>query len=131
MAKNSTGGELYIDLGNISEDIQRDGRKFFENGLPKDLEDDAQETDTTAWGVIPTTQSVVNAFAIVENNSNAYQDVGMDGLASTQTDLEGRNEQEFFAERYLNLLNPGARARWESDPSNDDYRFFRGDAFDA
>jgi len=127
---NSTGGELYIDLGNISEDIQRDGRKFFENGLPKDLTDFAQETDTTAWGVVPTTQSVVNAFAIVENNSNAFQDVGMDGLASSQLDLDGRNEQEYFREVYLDQLTPGARQRWQNDPSNDDYRFFRGTAFD-
>lgn len=130
-SENSTGGELYIDLGNISEDVLRDGRKFFENGLPKDLTDAAQATDTTAWGVIPTTQSVVNAFAIVESNSNRYQDVGMDGLASTQTDLEGRNEQAFFQGRYLNLLPPTARARWLTDPSNDDYRFFRGSALDA
>ncbi len=127
---NSTGGELYIDLGNISEDIQRDGRKFFENGLPKNLTDFAQETDTTAWGVVPTTQSVVNAFAIVENNSNAFQDVGMDGLASSQLDLDGRNEQLFFQEVYLDQLTPGARQRWQNDPSNDDYRFFRGSAFD-
>lgn len=127
---NSTGGELYIDLGNISEDIQRDGRKFFENGLPKNLTDVAQETDTTAWGVVPTTQSVVNAFAIVENNSNAFQDVGMDGLASSQIDLDGRNEQLYFQEIYLDQLTPGARQRWQNDPSNDDYRFFRGTAFD-
>ena len=28
------GGDLYINLGNISEDILRDSRKSFENGLP-------------------------------------------------------------------------------------------------
>src|SRR5690606_30984375 len=79
---NSTGGQLYIDLGNISEDVLRDGRKFFENGLPKNTTDLSQETDTTAWGLVPTTQSVVNAFAITESNSNAMQDVGLDGLPS-------------------------------------------------
>ena len=31
---NSTGGDLYFNLGNISEDILKDGRKSFENGLP-------------------------------------------------------------------------------------------------
>ncbi len=36
---NSTGGYLYIDLGNISEDLLRDGRKAFENGLPNSLTD--------------------------------------------------------------------------------------------
>ena len=30
---NHKGGKLYFNLGDISEDILRDGRKFFENGL--------------------------------------------------------------------------------------------------
>lgn len=132
---NSTGGDFYIDLGNISEDIQRDGRKFFENGLPKDLTDTAQETDVTNWGVVPTTQSVVNAFAIVQSNSNKYQDVGLDGLSSQQADLAGRTEQNFFAE-YLQdvagvVSNAAALAAIQNDPSNDDYRFFRGAQQDA
>jgi cell surface protein SprA len=132
---NSTGGELYIDLGNISEDIQRDGRKFFENGLPKDLTDVAQETEETPWGVVPSTQSVVNAFAIVENNSNKYQDVGLDGLSSVQPDLEGRTEQTFFADYVQGVaqtvVDPAALTAIQSDPSNDNYRFFRGSRQDS
>jgi hypothetical protein len=54
----------------------------------------------------------------------------MDGLASTQTDLEGRNEVDFFRDVFLDQLTPSARARWQNDPSNDDYRFFRGTDFD-
>jgi cell surface protein SprA len=132
---NSTGGDLYFDLGNISEDIQRDGRKFFENGLPKDLTDFAQETTETAFGVVPTTQSVVNAFAIVASNSNRYQDVGLDGLSSQQADLAGRTEQSFFAD-YLQqvaqvVTDPAALTAIQNDPSNDDYRFFRGSQQDA
>ena len=30
---NTTGGQLYFDLGSVSEDILRDGKKEFENGL--------------------------------------------------------------------------------------------------
>ena len=30
----SISGELVFDLGNISEDILKDGRKQYENGLP-------------------------------------------------------------------------------------------------
>ena len=30
---NGTGGQLYMDLGSISEDVLKDGRKLFENGL--------------------------------------------------------------------------------------------------
>jgi cell surface protein SprA len=127
---NSTGGYLYIDLGNISEDIQRDGRKFFENGLPNNLSDVSSPTEETNWGVVPTTQSVVNAFALSQENSNRFQDVGLDGLASVQTDAAQRNEQSFFDD-YLNALPPSARQRWNNDPSNDDYHFFRGSDYDS
>ena len=133
-SQNSTGGDLYIDLGNLSEDVLRDGRKSFENGLPKNLTDLAQESDETAWGVVPTTQSVVNAFALVESNSNKYQDVGLDGLSSQQPDLEGRTESSFFSS-YLNAIqgvvtNPSALTGINNDPSNDNYRFFRGNDYD-
>ena len=32
--RNPQGGELYFDLGNISEDVLRDGKRLYENGLP-------------------------------------------------------------------------------------------------
>ena len=54
------GGDLYINLGNISEDILRDSRKSFENGLPGSPE--LKNIDTTAWGRVPTVQAVVHAF---------------------------------------------------------------------
>lgn len=128
---NTTGGFLYIDLGNISEDVGRDGRKSFENGLPKDANDLAATTAPTAWGVVPTTQNVVNAFALLESNSNLYQDVGLDGLASTPGQIPDRNEQDFFEDVYLNALTPAARNAVQEDPSNDDYHFFRGDDYDS
>jgi cell surface protein SprA len=132
---NSTGGDLYIDLGNISEDVLRDGRKSFENGLPNDASDAASVYDQTPWGVVPATQSVVNAFAITESNSNRYQDVGLDGLGSPAQQIAGRNESEFFSS-YLNdivgiVTDPGALQGIQSDPANDDYRFFRGQRYDS
>jgi len=129
-SQNSTGGDLYLDLGNISEDIMRDGRKAFENGLPNTATDVSAQTSDTEWGVVPLTQSIVNAFAITETNSNKFQDVGLDGLGSPGAQTTGRDESVFF-EDYLSVLNPGARNRWQSDPSNDDYRFFRGTGYDS
>lgn len=131
---NSTGGELYIDLGNISEDVLRDGRKAFENGLPNNATDASATFDRTPWGVVPTTQSVVNAFAITQTNSNKYQDVGLDGLGSPGLQIAGRNEAEFFSS-YLDAVagtvsDPAALQAIRNDPSNDDYRFFRGSAYD-
>ncbi len=135
-SQNTTGGTLYLDLGNISEDILRDGRKAFENGLPKDAQDAAAPFDPTAWGVVPTTQNVVNAFALLESNSNQYQDVGMDGLPSkpeVTNPLQG-TEQQFFSS-YVNSVasavsDPDALSRIQADPSNDDYQFFRGTSLD-
>lgn len=131
-SENTSGGDLYINLGNLSEDVLRDSRKSFENGLPKSPSDLAATTDQTAWGVVPTTQSVVNAFAITDQNTYRYQDVGMDGLANNNANAfqAGLNEQTFFAD-YLNALSPGARARWINDPSGDDYHYFRGGDYDS
>ena len=58
---NHPGGDFYFDLGNISEDILKDSRKSFENGLPVDYTNPIN-IDTTAWGRVPVQQSLVNAF---------------------------------------------------------------------
>lgn len=126
---NTTGGDLYFNLGNVSEDILRDGRKSFENGIPADGPDaNGQYTNgnvtETVWGWMPTTQVVVTAF---DNNldSRLNQDVGLDGL---RNDLEA----DFFSD-YLNSLSvdPAIQAAIEDDPSNDNYRYFRDDRWDA
>ncbi|MBP9159288.1 MAG: cell surface protein SprA [Flavobacteriales bacterium] len=132
-AGNTTGGDLYINLGNLSEDVLHDSRKSFENGLPKSPTDQAATIAQTNWGVVPTTQSVVNAFAISDqNNTYKYQDVGLDGLSSTSANAfrDTLNEQQFFGP-YLDSLLPGARTRWENDPSADDYHYFRGGDYDS
>src|SRR5258705_13968055 len=59
-ASSTTGGDLYFNLGNISEDILKDGRKSFENGLPAVT--NSNQTDTTAWGIVPVIKSIVQAF---------------------------------------------------------------------
>ncbi len=136
-SSNTTGGYLYIDLGNLSEDVLRDGRKSFENGLPKDDQDQAAATDVTAWGVVPTTQNVVNAFALLSSNSNRYQDVGLDGLPTDLLNFDGRNEKNFasfapfLAAAAANVTNPTALARIQNDPSGDNYMYFRGDQQDS
>jgi len=123
-ALNTTGGELYFNLGNISEDILRDGRKSFENGIPANGVYDPQTLTTTAWGWVPTTQVIVPAF---DNDvtTRLNQDVGFDGL---RNDLEAN----FFA-NYVNSLNvaPEVKARILADPSSDNYHYFRGDDYDA
>ena len=121
-----SGGKLYFNLGDISEDILRDGKKIFEDGLPPDGSD--ENCEFTVWGRVPTIQQIVNAF---DNNlTNRYnQDVGFDGLPSER-------ERDFFDENYLALIRnsfgTGSMAyekAW-TDPSGDDYRYCRGDYWD-
>ena len=70
------GGELYFNLGEVSEDILKDGKKFYENGLPSS--NNTYEYEETAWGRVPTTTSLVYAFDN-NNDSRKQQDVGLDG----------------------------------------------------
>ena len=117
------GGDLYFNLGDISEDILKDSRKSFENGLPTTAQ--VTNVDTTIWGRVSTLQSLVNAF---DNNpqSRKYQDVGFDGLDDT-------DEQSFY-QQYLDELkqhvNNDAYAKALADPSTDDYHYYRGSDYD-
>lgn len=121
---NAAGGDLYFNLGNISEDILKDDRKSLENGLPSD--GDAAKTDQTVWGKVPKLQPVIQAF---DNNPDArkLQDVGLDGLSTSQ-------EQQFFG-NFLNQvtpqLNANAAAALSKDPSSDDYQYYRGSQYDG
>jgi len=117
------GGDLYINLGNISEDILRDSRKSFENGLPGSAE--VKNVDTTAWGRVPTVQSVVNAFDNAVE-SRRYQDVGLDGL-------QNQDEQTYFndyLQKSLLITKPEVYQEILLDPSNDDFHYFRGSKYD-
>ena len=70
-------GELVLNLGNISEDVLKDGRKQYENGLPG--LDSNDFTAATSWGKVPATQALVYAFDASETN-RGLQDIGFDGL---------------------------------------------------
>lgn len=119
----SQGGDLYFNIGNISEDILKDGRKSIENGLPAN--DDPSKYDETNWGRVAKLQPVVQAF---DNNPavRKAQDVGLDGLSN-------ENEKIKFAKlinQIKTLLNPDAASSFENDPSSDDYGYFRGGSHD-
>jgi len=119
----STGGELYFNLGNISEDVLRDGKRLYENGLPTPTSPN-NLTDSTVWGQVPRNPiQVTNAFSN-EPADRVYQDVGFDGLTDTA-------EQRRFGP-YLSSLqgvvSPAVLAAAVTDPSGDNYRGYR-DAF--
>ncbi len=77
-AANATNtGTLTLNLGEISEDILKDGRKLYENGLPEN--GGTQPTVSTNWGKVPASQSLIYAFDTNEGN-RTVQDVGLNGL---------------------------------------------------
>lgn len=122
------GGDLYFNLGEISEDVLKDGRKFFENGLP--IDGDRSQVDSTVWGLVPKQQSTVYAF---DNTAGARdkQDVGFNGLSADQ-------EREFptyveFMNKLRTKLAPEVQTNMDADefsplrnPGTDKYRYYRG-----
>ena len=132
--QNHRGGDLYFNLGEISEDILKDEKKFFENGLPVD--GDMSQVDTTVWGKVPKQLSTVYAF---DNTSNAraLQDVGFNGLSSSEEKSGEFPAYREFLEKLRNNLSQETILRMEqdplsplSDPASDNYRYFRGADYD-
>ncbi len=114
-------GSFYINLGNISEDILPDSRKFFENGLPGPANQN-RPVDETIWGRIPLGQQITRAFDN-DNATRIQQDVGLDGY-----DDDG--ERNAFGD-YLNALRQtGAPIdQVEEDPSNDNFLYYNSPSF--
>ena len=117
------GGDLYINLGEVSEDILHDGKKFYESGMPVD---GTSSYTTTQWGRIPVQATQTYAFATT-SGSRALQDVGLNGLTDEQ-----ERSQPAYAD-FLNsvTVNDSVRAAWNQDPANDNYHYFRGSDLDA
>jgi len=124
----SDAGQMYIDLGSISEDVMRDSRQFFENGLPTGT--NLVATDMSPWGRVPIEAPVVNAF---DNNeaSRLQQDVGLDGLDNGLERTFGDIGAWFniIQSTPANILSPNFKAEVDADPSNDDFVYFRDNSF--
>ncbi len=108
-------GFLYINLGDISEDILNDNLLSSEiNGTGEVIE--------TAWGKVKPAQMVYNFPA---SNPELY-DTGLDELPDV-------DELKYFA-NYLEGIQSNCSvdvfAKVAQDPSNDDYHYFLGSDFD-
>jgi len=123
---DAPGGDLYLNLGEVSEDVLRDGKKFFENGLPVD--EDSTLFTTTVWGRVPTSTSLVYAFDNSNTDSRAKQDVGLNGLSTEQERLFPT-----YAD-YLSQIRSKVSAEiyqeFYDDPSGDTYHYYRGSDYD-
>jgi cell surface protein SprA len=118
---NTTGGKLIFQLGSISEDIARDSKHGFENGLPPNGDLDNGPAQRTNWGYVTTQNYLTNAFDN-STSSRSNQDVGHDGLPSEE-------EAEIFAD-YLASLPADVRQNISADPSGDDWKYFLDTEYD-
>ena len=114
---SNPGGKLVLNLGNISEDVIKDGKKQYENGLPSD--GDVSLLPSSVWGTVsPQNQSLIYAFSTQGQERN-NQDVGLDGY----DDTEERNTTDARFTSFSNL----------ADPANDNYAYYlnsSGDIFE-
>ncbi len=124
----STGGQFYIDLGNVSEDVLKDSRRFYENGLP--TPNLPAQVDKSVWGNVPRNPiQVTNAFS-TDPADRPFQDVGYDGLTDS-------SERSYRRSDYLDILaaNFGSNSKVYqdalADPSSDNYQYYRGAQLDA
>ncbi|NND53097.1 MAG: cell surface protein SprA, partial [Flavobacteriaceae bacterium] len=110
------GGKITFNLGNISEDVLRDGRKLYENGLPEDGNVVGVLPKSDYETVYPQNQSLIYAFSTL-GQERTNQDVGYDGYSDTD-------------EATIPEFGPYASIE---DPANDNYTYFlntEGDIFE-
>ena len=125
---SSSGGDLYFNLGNISEDILPDSRRSYENGLPSSSDVTSANLDTTNWSRISANQVTVNAFAN-DPAARLLQDIGIDGWNNA--------DEKTAYDNYVNwvnsngVLSQAAKDSMIADPSNDDYNYYRDDRYDV
>ncbi|KFF06828.1 T9SS outer membrane translocon Sov/SprA [Flavobacterium reichenbachii] len=101
-AQTNNTGKIYFNLGEVSEDVLKDGRKQYENGLGPDQ---IMVKPQPIWGDVPASQSLIYAFDTNADNRR-NQDVGLDGLPNSR---EGAV--------YTNFAS-------ELDPAADDYTYY-------
>lgn len=129
---NSEGGSLYINLGEVSEDILRDGLKFFENGLP--INADPSAVKETVWGKVPLRQASGYAF---DNSpgARAKQDLGFNGLSDEEEKLFP--SYQLFLNKLQNKVTAQTLSEWKADPlsplndpAGDNFLHFRNSIYD-
>ncbi len=123
---NPKGGSLFFNLGNISEDVLKDSRRFYENGLPTPTI--PSQIQSSKWGRQPVNPIQVTQAFSNEPNDRPYQDVGFDGLQDSA--------EQVVRKPYLNDLatqfGTGSKAYQDAaaDPSGDNFKYYRDQSFD-
>lgn len=126
---NNDGGDLYFNLGNVSEDVLKDGRQAFENGI--DPITGVESMDSTAWGYVPKVQPITEFFDN-DPNSRPIQDAGLDALDDNRERTWSYNGNPTYVDRMDNQFGQGSPAYQQafSDPGGDNFGFYVGDNHD-
>lgn len=119
------GGDFYINLGEVSEDILKDGKKFVESSMPTD--GNMSYYSETVWGRVPTTNSITYAFNN-ESGARDKQDIGLNGLSSADEKNFGAYKE--FLAAVQGKVSPEVFDSLLNDPAGDDYHYFRGTDYD-
>lgn len=129
---NEEGGDLYFNLGEVSEDILKDGFKSYENGLP--INGDTTYVSNTKWGKVSSQSSLTYAFDNT-NGARILQDVGLDGLSNTE-EKEHESYSKFVKDLRNRLSSSAIEAMEQdpfsplNDPASDNYAFYRHTYYD-
>jgi cell surface protein SprA len=120
---NGSGGTLCIHIGNVSEDVLKDRRNSYENGLP--VGPVVDDVDTTIWGRVPSTSQTYFAF----DQGISWQDVGLDGM----NDVDERSFNQGYLLDIANRFGVNSKAYQDAlrDPSSDNFHYFRGCDYDT
>lgn len=108
-----TDPKLLLHLGNVSEDVLKDGKMQYENGLP--TPGTPSSTTNSNWGIQPKQPPILYAFS-TEGDDRKVQDAGYDGLTSDQEAMR-------FGNTFVNPVTNIA------DPAVDDFVFYLSDKF--
>jgi cell surface protein SprA len=122
------GGQLYFNLGNISEDILKDGKRFFENGISGAVTK-ALEDSNTRWGKVPGNPIQVTQAFSNDPADRPLQDAGVDGLDDA---AEVRKYGQYL-NQLLTTFGANSKVYQDAlaDPANDNFKNYRDATYDA
>lgn len=117
-------GDLYFNLGYVSEDVLKDSRLAFEQGLEDKQGLNRNLIAESRWSWVPKVTPIINAFDN-DPNKRSVQDIGLDG----SSDADERTKFKNYLDKVKTFLDPDAYTIAESDPSTDNFKHYLNENF--
>ena len=129
---NNEGGDLYFNLGEVSEDILKDGLKSYENGIPAD--GNLSNVTETVRGRGSKPKSSTDA---IRNYHSSRKDPARRPNGLSTEDEFNFSTYKTFLDELRQRVSPVALEEMQADqasplndPAGDNYHFFRGYDYD-